>query len=591
MYIIGIGGLLGHDSNAALFRDDCLIASSQEERFTRIKHDSVFPSLAINNCLSVAGIRPDEVEVCVFSEKPFYQKAFDISKNQPSVLIKGLGKLSRLFEVTIFEQKARKLFPSAKFFYSWHHASHAVAGLHSSPFKESTFLCIDGKSENANASIGSIDQTNYNIAKELEYGNGLGMFYSFITNFLGFTAQGSEYKIMGLAPYGQPRFLDQLYSLATTDNSGAFRLKFYPGFNPTTETPKYFNRITEATGINHVTTDALNQDHVDLAASLQKIFELEVLKMAKHAKEIFPESDNLIFCGGCAQNCVAAGILRDSGIFKNVFTSPIGGDMGTAVGAGIDYMRQKNLSTPSFFKSSFYFGPEAGRIYQADAESFEVPLTDNIYLTTARLLADGKICGWVQGGMELGARALGARSILATPLDPEMQTTLNLKIKFRESFRPFAPAILEEDQSDWFDSAVPSYYMQYTAHLKEELRYPIPATLTTFKEKLNFPRCKVPSIVHVDFSARIQTISEQVHPDFYHLLKAFKKITGVPILINTSFNVNGQPIVRTADEAWDCFKNTGMDYLIIGHKLYRNPNMRSIEAQKQWLNQFEKYSK
>ena len=591
MYIIGIGGLLGHDANVALFKDNELISSSQEERFTFEKHDYRFPINAINDCLFQANITGADIDICVFAEKPFFQSAFNYTKKQPTFLSRSLQKISHFFEQTLFEKDARQLFKKADFKYAWHHASHVAAAFHSANLEESVFLCVDGKSENTNASIGYINASKLNFEKELEYENGLGMFYTLVTHYLGFTSFGSEYKVMGLAPYGQPTFLNQLYSLAETDENGSFKMKFDSGFNPST-TPAYFHHIEKATGITRpMKNRELSAEQVNIAASLQKIFEIELLKMVKFAKSIYPEVKNLVFCGGCAQNCVTAGVIRDSGIFDYVFNSPIGGDMGSAIGACLVYMRNSNLPTPSFYKKNFYFGSKPGKITVAGTAQYEVTTENDIYIETAKLLADGYICGWIQNGMELGARALGARSILANPMDPEMQTKLNLKIKFRESFRPFAPVILEEEQTNWFESPQASYYMQYTAYLKENLRYKVPNIFKSFKERLNYPRCAVPSIVHVDFSARLQTISSEVHPELHKLLEHFFKLTGVPILINTSFNVNGQPIVRTADDAWNCFIHTDIDYLIVENRLYKHPKNLTQQEKLAWLNSFEKHSK
>lgn len=591
MYTIGIGGLLGHDSNVALFKDDKLISSSQEERFTFKKHDSRFPKNAIKDCLDTAGITESEVDNCVFSEKPFFQSAFNYTKKQPSFLVNTVRKFSGIYEKTLFEADARALFKNAKFSYTWHHASHVAAAFHSSDLQESVFLCLDGKSENSNASIGYISNTTFDFNRELEYENGLGMFYTFITHYLGFTAFGSEYKVMGLAPYGKPSFQKELYTLANTDENGSFKMKFDSGFNPNL-TSDFFHLIENATGVKRVTKNSeLSKEHIDIATSLQKIFENEVMKMVGYAKKLYPTTENLLFCGGCAQNCVAAGLIRDSGIFKRVFNSPIGGDMGSAIGGCLVYMRNAGLNIPNFYKQNFYFGSLPGLLSVADATEHEVLIENDIYIETAKLLAEGYICGWIQNGMELGARALGARSILANPQDPKMQTKLNLKIKFRESFRPFAPIILEEEQSNWFDTDQPSYYMQYTAHLKENLRYKVPADFKNFKEQLNYPRCIVPSIVHVDFSARLQTISHEVHPELHSVLSHFFKLTKIPILINTSFNVNGQPIVRTANDAWNCFINTDIDYLVVENRLYKHPKNLTHQQKLEWLNSFEKFSK
>jgi carbamoyltransferase len=331
--------------------------------------------------------------------------------------------------------------------------------------------------------------------------------------------------------------------------------------------------------------DALTPAHIDLAASLQKIFEHEVVKMARFAAES-TRAENLIFCGGCAQNCVTAGLLRDLRIFKSVFNSPVGGDMGSGLGAALLLERERSRGKRTTIAArGFYLGSLPGPA-PAAAVPFRVPLGSDLFDHVARELTAGKIVAWVQERMELGARALGARSILADPRKPGMQSRLNLAVKFRESFRPFAPMVLEEDCADWFDTSEPSQFMQYTAHLVDARRTPEPADLGSLRARLDFPRCSIPSVIHVDYSARLQTIHAAVHPAMHRLISVFKGLTGVPILINTSFNVSGQPIVRTADEAWECFVHTDIDLLVINDELYRNPLTKSREEKLAWLNRF-----
>jgi carbamoyltransferase len=592
-YILGIGGILGHDANVALFKGKELIASSQEERFTRIKHDSNFPINSIEDCLKTDNISKSEISVIVFSEKPLQNHLFNVSNKPNNRLSQLLGKSlpSNTFSGTPYLESAREHFPKAKIKYAWHHLAHAAGGYHSSKFTSTAFLCVDGKGEDINASIGIANEREIKILYEMPFQNGLGMLYTVITHFLGFPAFGSEYKVMGLGPYGNPIYTENLKRLFTSSEAGEVQLKRQIGFHPN-EINTHLNWIEETLQINRRKDgEDLGEEHVDLAASLQVIFEEEILKMALFAKEKTGE-ENLLFCGGCAQNCVSAGRLRDSGIFKEVFNSPIGGDMGSGLGAALLYLRSINkLKADKLADKGFYLGSQPGELKLISSQSHRVNYSGSLHRFVAELLAKGKIVGWVRNGMELGARALGARSILANPLDPEMQTKMNLKIKFRESFRPFAPAILEEEQNNWFDCEYPSHYMQYTAFLKPELRYSVPNNLKSFKDRLNYPRCKVPSIVHVDFSARLQTVSKNVHPDFYELISKFNEITGIPILINTSFNVNGQPIVRTAHEAWECFENTEIDFLVINDDVYSNPFIKTKTEKLQWLEQFASYSK
>lgn len=592
-YILGIGGILGHDANAALFSGTDLIASSQEERFTRIKHDGSFPIHSINDCLAVANITAEDISVVVFSEKPLQNHLFNTSKKAVNLLSKLIGKTlpDDVLSGTPYINAAKKYFPNAEFRYSWHHLSHAAGGYHTSKFERAAFLCVDGKGEDINASIGVADKDGINILYELPFENGIGMLYTVITHFLGFPSFGSEYKVMGLGPYGKPIYVELLKKLFLSTPNGDTQLKKQIGFHPRDITPN-LPWVEDELGITQRKKDeVLSEEHVNLAASLQVIFEEEILKMATFAKAETGE-ENLIFCGGCAQNCVAAGKLRDSGIFKQVFNSPVGGDMGSGLGAALMYLRSvNNISDKKINDKGFYLGSKPGNISSPGPLQYKVDYHGSLHAFAAQLLANGSIIGWVRNGMELGARALGARSILANPLDPEMQTKMNLKIKFRESFRPFAPAILEEEQDKWFDCDYPSNFMQYTAFLKPELRFPVPEKFNSFKDRLNYPRCKVPSIVHVDFSARLQTISKTVHPDFHQLITEFNTLTGVPILINTSFNVNGQPIVRTADEAWECFINTDIDYMVINNDLFKNPLTKTKEEKLEWLNQFENYSR
>lgn len=594
MNILGIGGLLGHDGNAALISNNKIIAASQEERFTRIKHDALFPRNAIDDCLQIAGLTYNDINVVVLAEKPLQVYINTQLGRTPSSFLTRISnsKLVKKLTLSVYEKEVIKLFPNAQIKYSWHHLSHAIAAYYSSDFKEAAFLCIDGKAEFSSASIGVIDTQQAVITHELPYANGLGMLYTLITSFLGFPSFGSEYKVMGLAPYGDPTFTEKLRLLYQEEANGAIRLLKKSSFHPH-DLAKLFPWVSSVLEIPaRLPGDELSPVHTNLAASLQVIFEEVVLKMAVFVKKRF-NTNNLLFCGGCAQNCVAAGKLRDSKIFKNIYNSPVGGDMGSGLGAALAYLHQYNEGGKGVLDfNGFYLGSKPGDITINTANAYKItPPDGNVMAYMADELAKGKIIGWVHNGMELGARALGARSIIANPLVANIQSDMNLKIKFRESFRPFAPAILAEDVNNWFDIDQPSDYMQYTAFLKKDLRYDVPAKFNSFKEWLNYPRCEIPSVVHVDYSARLQTVSEKEHPEFYALLKEFKRLTGIPILINTSFNVNGQPIVRTANEAWECFINTDIDLLVVNNSIYKNPFDKTKEQKLQWLQQFENFSK
>lgn len=587
--ILGIGGVLGHDANAALLVDGRLIASSQEERHTRLKHDGAFPRQAIDDCLSIGGLTSSDVTDVVFAEKALQSYLFDVTERSGGILTRALGHILPEGWANLYGQQARALLPQARFHHAWHHLSHVAGAFHTSPFDRAAFLCVDGKGEDYSASAGIISHDNLEMLWEQPYENGLGMFYTLITYHLGFLSFGSEYKVMGLAPYGTPRYITELSRLFSTTEHGGLRLHHPVRFTWKSLTAA-MPWIARQTGFPaRAIEEPLLQLHIDIAASLQRIFETELFKMARFIRSATGEN-NVLFCGGCAQNCVAAGKLRSQGIFSGVFNSPVGGDMGSGFGAALLLERQRRAFAPFKIDAhGFYLGSQPGPAPDA-AQPYRVPYTDNLHAFIAQQLANGKIVAVVRGGMELGARALGARSILADPRANGMQSRLNLAVKFRESFRPFAPAVLAEHVGDWFDSSAESDYMNYTAYLRPELRMPMPDGLSGIKERLDFPRCTIPSVVHVDYSARLQTVRRSVHPDFHRFIEAFYAVTGVPILINTSFNVAGQPIVRTAAEGWDCFVNTDIDLLVLNDEVYRNPFEKTREEKLTWLNQFAKSS-
>jgi carbamoyltransferase len=585
---VGIGGFLGHDGNAAIMVDGDLVASIQEERLTRIKHDSSFPTLSLAECLKLAGINYDQVTDLVFAEKPVQSKLFDYTDYNSNTFTKIIGRIIPENLRGHYVCKARKLFPKAKFHYAWHHLAHIAGAFHTSKFEKSAFLCLDGKGEDYSASIGIIDDQDIRIIWEQPYENGLGLFYTLITQYLGFLSYGSEYKVMGLAPYGKPVFVDKLSELFSTNDDGGFQLKFKASFK-FEKMRQLLPEISNVLGVSlRNSKDPITEDHVNIANSLQTIFEEEVLKMARFARDETKE-ENLLFCGGCAQNCVVAGNLRQARIFNNIFNSPVGGDMGSALGAIALFERTRKKTAFKLDVRGFYLGGLPGPVPES---AFKYKLNYNGYLHSfiAKQIANGKIVAWVRGRMELGARALGARSIFADPRQPGMQSRLNLAVKFRESFRPFAPAILSEKVGEWFDSSDESDYMNYTAKLLPHLRADVPASFDTLRQRLEFDRCSIASVVHVDFSARLQTVRKEVHPDFYILLSSFYEETGVPILINTSFNVSGQPIVNTAKEAWECFINTDIDLLVVEDSVFINPFEKTKEEKLQWLQQFASFA-
>lgn len=585
---LGIGGFLDHDANAALLVDGELIAAAQEERYSRIKHDGAFPRQAIAFCLRQAGLTPAAVQTVVFAERHRHATLFN-SSAQPQG--RGTDWLARRLPARLvdrYQRPATELFPQARQRFAWHHLSHVAGAYYSAgpQLRSAAFLCIDGKGEDLCASAGQIDGDRIAWRFIQPHEQGLGLLYFLITQFLGFRSTGSEYKVMGLAPYGRPAFGSELRQLIHSDGQGYVRLR----------RPLSFARVNAGQGLDWVAqvlkvpvrqrSDALSQVHTDIAASLQQLFEEEVLNAARFLRR-HSDAQTLLFTGGCAQNCVTAGKLREAGIFPHVVNSPVAGDMGTGLGAALLHQRERGLLTRPLDLHGYYLGDEPGPP-PAEAAGFAVPLQGQpLHQVVAQLLAQGKLVAWCRGRMELGARALGARSILADARPAGIQSRLNLAVKFRESFRPFAPLVLEEHVGEWFDNDQPSRFMQFVAHLQPQRRQLAPDTLPDMKARLDFPRSEVASVVHVDYSARLQTVHSDTHPDLHRLLSCFHQLTGTPILINTSFNVSGQPIVRTATDAWECFLRTDIDFLVIDELLYTNPQRYSTAEKLAWLRQFE----
>jgi carbamoyltransferase len=586
---LGIGGFLGHDANAALVVDGTIIAAAQEERYTRRKHDGGFPHRAIADCLAIGGLRPADVSTVVFAEKHLQSRFFDRTGRNASRLSLALARLLPARWEADYLEPARALFPGARIRSAWHHLSHVAGAYYTSGADSAAFLCIDGKGEDYNASIGRIDGKGLEIVAELPWEAGLGLFYTLVTYYLGFPTFGSEYKVMGLAPYGEPRFVPALRSLLATDDRGAVRL-LAPVRFAAPDMEAGIAVVERATGVpRRRSGDPLGDEHADLAASLQQVFEEEVFKQAAHVRALTGERE-LLFTGGCAQNCVVAGKLRAQGPFDEVHNSPVAGDMGSGLGAALLHQRALGiLDGGKVDARGYYLGSPPGEP-PAEALPHEEPVRGDLFAHVAEELAAGRIVAWCRDRMELGARALGARSILADARQPGMQSRLNLAVKFREGFRPFAPIVLEEKVGEWFDSARPSRYMQFVAHLRPERRHPAPPAVHGMRERLDAPRSEIKSVVHVDYSARLQTVERGTHPGFHALLTAFEAKTGVPILINTSFNVAGQPIVRTATEAWECFVHTDVDLLVIGDRLFRNPGTLTRDEKIAWARGFTAYS-
>ena len=483
--IVGVGGTLGHDANAAVLIDGRVAAASQEERYSRQKYDPSFPERAIDDCLASVGARPSDVDVCVFADKPL-QELISTHHDRRSNWV--TWQLGRIVPPSTFVpvSSARRLMPHAALRFAWHHMCHATLAFATSPYEHAVFLCVDGQGDDVNATIGVVDSRGPQILHELGYVHGVGHLHSLITEYPGFSPY-TEYKVMGLAPYGRPTFMDRLRSFARSDGNGALRFN-----NPRLPPDALWASLSGHLGVPaRANGEPFNDDHLNLAASIQALFEDEIFKMAAFAKRVTGEK-HLLFCGGCAQNCVAAGKLRDLAIFNGVFTSPAAGDAGIGLGAALLY---DQLARPGGDGKADVCGLCLGSQPGApppEAFAHTVPHDGDVVSAAARVLAAGSVVGWVRGRMELGARALGARAILADPRVPDMQSRLNQKVKFRESFRPFAPAILAEDCGDWFDSSEPSDYMQSTATLRSEHRRATPPELSTWRERLAHQRVWFP---------------------------------------------------------------------------------------------------
>ncbi|MFW0776558.1 MAG: carbamoyltransferase [Rickettsiales bacterium] len=589
MYILGISAFY-HDSAACLIHGEQIIAAAQEERFTRKKHDPSFPANAIRYCLKEAGITLEEVIHIGFYDKPFlkFERLLETAIAEAPwgfrpfaaavpVWLKEKMFLRKLLVdelMLIQNQKDRALEKqfANKLRFAEHHQSHAASCFYPSPYEEAAILTMDGVGEWATTSIAHGKGNDITFLKEIHFPHSLGLFYSAFTYYAGFKVNSGEYKLMGLAPYGEPKYADLIREhLIDIKEDGSFRLDM-----------KYFNYTVGLTMTNQRFHDLfgraprkpeseLTQFDMDIAASIQEVTEEIMLRLARTARKL-TGADALVLAGGVALNCVGNGKILREKIFKHIWIQPAAGDAGGALGVAqsIYYQELQNtrkLSLPDGMQASG-LGPQfstteiktqldaLGAIYHETPE-------EELYDTTSKVLADGKVVGWFQGRMEYGPRALGARSILGDPRNTEMQSQINQKIKFRESFRPFAPAVLRERVSDYFEMNEDSPYMLLVAPVKESIRYDAPSSYHSKLELIKTPLSELPAITHVDYSARVQTVDENSNARFHNLLKSFNALTGCGVLVNTSFNIRGEPPVCTPEDAYLCFMQTHMDMLVI----------------------------
>ena len=606
--ILGISAFY-HDSAAALIKDGTIVSAAQEERFSRKKHDARYPYKAINYILKDSNLKLNEIDHIVFFEKPFL-KFERILETYMAFAPKGFKSFSLSMPIWLREKLFQKKFlfdklkqhdenfkDINKIKFSEHHYSHAASAFFPSPFKEAIVLTLDGVGEWATTTVAVGKDNNLKMLKEIYFPHSLGLLYSAFTYYTGFKVNSGEYKVMGLAPYGKPKYKDLIIEkLIDLKSDGSFRLnmKYFNYATGLTMTNKKFSDLF-GEPVRNPKTDLLSQFHMDIAASIQAVTEEIVLRIVKNLAEEY-KIKNLCLAGGVALNCVANGKILKEKIFDNIWIQPAAGDAGGSLGAALAYWYRELGKSRKDFKDQMkgsYLGPSfnentiENKLKELKGV-FKKKNSKEIISITAKELSNSKTVGWFQGRMEFGPRALGGRSILADPRSEKMQKELNLKIKFRESFRPFAPSVLREDVSEWFDLNYDSPYMLLVADVNKAKQVKMSDTDKSLFgiDKLNIKRSSIPAITHVDYSARIQTVHKETNPRYYDLLAEFKKNTNCSVLVNTSFNVRGEPIVCSIQDAFNCFMGTNLDILVIeDFILYKEDQDKSLL--KDYKNKFE----
>ena len=595
--ILGISAFY-HDSAAALIVDGKIVAAAQEERFSRKKHDSGYPFNAVEFVLREGKLKLSEVNYIVFYEKPFL-KFERLLETYLAFAPKGFKSFSMSMPIWLRDKLFQKkmLFNQLKrhdknfddinnIHFSEHHLSHAASAFYPSPFEKATILTLDGVGEWATTTVSKGDGKKLEILKEIHFPHSIGLLYSAFTYYTGFKVNSGEYKVMGLAPYGEPKYkqiiLDKLIDLK---DDGTFKLNM-EYFNYATGLTMTNKKFSDLFGkeIRTPDKDLLTQFHMDIASSIQSVTEEIVLRLARSIKKEYG-GNNLCMAGGVALNCVANGKILKEKIFKNIWIQPAAGDAGGALGAALalwhlELNKERSSNLKDEMRGS-YLGPrfsenEIEKYFNSIGASYEKLSEEKLIEITAQELSKEKTIGWFQGKMEFGPRALGARSIIADPRSDKMQKILNLKVKFRESFRPFAPSIIRDDLSEWFELDCDSPYMLLVANINSSIK----RNMTNQEkklfgiEKLNIKRSNIPAVTHVDYSARIQTVHEETNPKYYKLLKYFKKITNCPVIVNTSFNVRGEPIVCSVQDAYNCFMGTNLDILVCENIILYKKNQK-----------------
>lgn len=591
-------------------KDDQIIAAAQEERFTRIKHDPSFPTNAIEFCLKAANVSLDKVDLITFYDKPLLKferlletylsyapKGFQSFLQAMPVWLKEKLLLKATLKKSLAEFAGIKEKQLPKLLFTQHHQSHAASAFFASPFQEAAVLCLDGVGEWATTTCWHGKGNHLTPLWEIQFPHSLGLLYSAFTYYTGFKVNSGEYKLMGLAPYGEPKYVQLIYdNLIDVKPDGTFRLNmaFFNYAVGLTMTNDKFHQLFG--GPPRAPEGELTQKMMDIAHSIQVVTEETVLKLAKNVRTE-TNCDNLCLAGGVALNCVANGKIYKENIFKDIWVQPAAGDAGGALGAALstwyEYLNTpRTVTRPDQMRGSL-LGPEFSQQnivkYLNQVNAVYSVIDDHILIPQiAKLLSEENVVGWYQNKMEFGPRALGARSILGDPRSTKMQSIMNLKIKFRESFRPFAPVVKANRVQDWFEFAHSSPYMLMVADVKADKQKPMTEQQQQLFgiEKLNIPRSSIPAITHVDYSARIQTVDEITNPRYYQLLDAFEQQTGCPVLINTSFNVRGEPIVCTPEDAYRCFMRTEMDYLILENVILAKKDQPEWNEQHNWQEEF-----
>lgn len=603
MYILGISAFY-HDSAACLVKDGVIMAAAQEERFTRKKHDHAFPSNAILYCLKEAGIKGSDLDYVAFYDKPFlkFERILETYLAYAPIGIKSFLKAMPLWikkKLWIKELIKDELNYTGKIIFPEHHESHAASAFYPSPFQEAAFITMDGVGEWSTTSFGLGRDNKIELMADIQFPHSLGLLYSAFTYYTGFRVNSGEYKIMGLAPYGVPKYKNLIYEhLIDVKEDGSFKMNM-DYFNYTaglTMTSNKFHNLFG--GPPRKPESKLTQKEMDLTRSIQEVAEEIVLKMAKHVQKE-TEMKYLCLAGGVALNCVANGKLLRSGIFEDIWIQPAAGDAGGAVGSALFVWHQyldnkRKADNKTDFMKGAYLGPKfendtiASYLKKKEC-SFQILTDEELPEKIADLIVAEKVIGWFQGRMEFGPRALGSRTIIGDARSSEMQKTMNLKIKYRESFRPFAPSIRAENISDYFEIDRESPYMLLVADVKKSKQIKMSAEQNSYfgLEKLNVIRSEVPAITHVDYSARIQSVNKQTNPRYHAMLTKLYEKYDCPVIVNTSFNVRGEPIVCTPEDAYLCFMRTEMDYLIMGNYLLEKSEQKPLASDSDWRNEFE----